>query len=135
MDRFLAHCSRGSSAAQTPSDHHFQRRAGAPSAGLEECRYDPGTDAFYLNNDGTTSNPLGELDVFPGAAVRAIAAGASVNYTALAGHKEFAEDACDPTGLALGPATTLPSIVAKAPLATRCWSRSWTNSGRNLGVD
>lgn len=81
----------------------FSDAAGAPSAGLEQCRYDPGTDAFYLNNDGTTANPRGELDVLPGAAVRAIAAGASVNYTTLAGHKEFAEGACDPTGLALGP--------------------------------
>lgn len=81
----------------------FTDAAGAPSAGLEACRYDPGTDAFYINNDGTTANEHGELDVLPGAAIRAIPAGGTVNYTALAGVKIYSEGNCDPTGLALGP--------------------------------
>src|SRR5205807_7370295 len=63
----------------------FTDPSGAPSAGLEACRYDPANDTFYVNNDGTTASPHGELDALPGAAIRAIPAGATVNYTALAG--------------------------------------------------
>lgn len=85
----------------------FTDTGNAPSAGLEACRYDPGTDAFYINNDGTTANPHGELDVLPGAAVRALAAGVTVNYTTLPGVMMYAEGNCDPTGLALGPGNDL----------------------------
>jgi YVTN family beta-propeller protein len=85
----------------------FTDSAGAPSAGLEACRYDSTTDAFYVNNDGTTVNPHGELNVLPGAAIRAIAAGATVNYTTLAGLQRYGEGNCDPTGLALGPGTDI----------------------------
>jgi hypothetical protein len=81
----------------------FNDLANAPSAGLEQCRYDAVTDTFYVNNDGTTANPHGELVALPGAAVRAIAPGATVNYTTLAGIKMYGEGDCDPTGLALGP--------------------------------
>jgi hypothetical protein len=35
----------------------FTNSAGAPAAGLDQCRYDSGTDTFYVNNDGTTANP------------------------------------------------------------------------------
>ena len=63
----------------------FTDASNAPSAGLEACRYDAGTDTFFVNNDGTTANPHGELDALPGAAIRAIPAGGSVNYTVLAG--------------------------------------------------
>ena len=85
----------------------FTDPASAPSAGLEACRYDAGSDTFFVNNDGTTANPHGELDALPGAAIRAIAPGATVNYTALAGVKAFAEGNCDPTGLAFGPGTDI----------------------------
>lgn len=85
----------------------FTDATGAPSAGLENCRYDAGTDTFFVNNDGTTANPHGELDALPGAAIRAIAAGATVNYTTLAGARMYAEGNCDPTGLALGPGTDI----------------------------
>ncbi len=85
----------------------FADSAGAPSAGLEACRYDSVSDAFYVNNDGTTVNPHGELDVLPGAAIRAIATGGTVNYTALAGLQRYGEGNCDPTGLALGPGTDI----------------------------
>jgi hypothetical protein len=83
----------------------FTDAAGASSAGLEQCRYDPGSDTFFVNNDGTTANPDGELDSMPGASIRAIPAGGTVNYTALAGVRLFTEGNCDPTGLALGPGT------------------------------
>ncbi|MEP7056784.1 MAG: hypothetical protein ABI809_03305 [Caldimonas sp.] len=85
----------------------FTDSSGAAAAGLEQCRYDAGTDTFYVNNDGTTANPHGELDALPGAAVRAIAAGTTVNYTALAGMQAYSEGNCDPTGLALGPGTDI----------------------------
>lgn len=81
----------------------FTDPSGNPSAGLEACAYDPNTDAFYLNNDGTTANPHGELTALSGASVRAIANGATVNYTDLAGTRSYALGNCDPTGLALGP--------------------------------
>ena len=85
----------------------FTDASNAPSAGLEACRYDAGSDIFFVNNDGTTANPHGELDALPGAAIRAIPAGGSVNYTALAGVRMYGEGNCDPTGLALGPGTDI----------------------------
>jgi hypothetical protein len=106
----------------------FTDSAGAPSAGLEQCRYDPGNDTFYVNNDGTTTNPHGELDALPGAAVRAIAAGATVNYTALAGMHAYNEGNCDPTGLALGPGTDIAvgcrEATTAAPLLVQILNRN-----------
>ena len=81
----------------------FTDPAGNPGAGLEQCRYDSATDTFYVNNDGTTANPHGELTALPGASIRAIAAGGTVNYTQLAGMRAYSEGNCDPTGLAFGP--------------------------------
>jgi hypothetical protein len=83
----------------------FIDNKGAPTAGLEACGYDSANDTFYVNNDGTTDNPHGELVALPGAAVRAIAPGATVNYLALQGAVGHPEGDCDPTGLALGPGT------------------------------
>ena len=81
----------------------FTDAAGAASAGLEQCRYDAAGDTFYLNNDGTTAHANGELVAMPGASIRAIPAGSTVNYTALSGLRTYDEGNCDPTGLALGP--------------------------------
>jgi hypothetical protein len=106
----------------------FTDTGNAPSAGLEACRYDPGTDAFYINNDGTTANPHGELDVLPGAAVRAIPTGATVNYTVVAGVKMYAEGNCDPTGLALGPGNDVAvgcrEATTGAPLLVQIMDRT-----------
>ena len=106
----------------------FTDSAGAPSAGLEQCRYDPGTDTFYVNNDGTTANPHGELDALPGTAIRAIAPGGTVNYTALAGVKAYDEGNCDPTGLALGPGTDVAvgcrESTTAAPLLVQIMNRN-----------
>jgi hypothetical protein len=79
----------------------------ADGAGLEACAYDPTTDAFFVNNDGTPTNPHGEVDKLPGAAIRAIATGGTVDYSTLSGLARFPEGNCDPTGLALGPGTDL----------------------------
>jgi hypothetical protein len=102
----------------------FTDSAGTPSAGLEACVYDAGTDTFYVNNDGTTTNPHDELVAFPGASLRAIPAGTSVNYTALAGMKASSEGNCDPTGLALGPGTDIAVGCREAITGRRCLSKS-----------
>jgi hypothetical protein len=106
----------------------FTDSAGAPSAGLEQCRYDTTTDTFFLNNDGTTANPHGELVAMPGAAIRAIAAGATVNYTALTGVRMYSEGNCDPTGLALGPGTDIAigcrEATTAAPLLVQILNRN-----------
>src|SRR5512140_1740157 len=81
----------------------FTDAANAPSAGLEACQYDSASDTFYLNNDGSTAHPHGEFVALPGASLRAIPAGGSVNYLAIAGVRTYDEGNCDPTGLALGP--------------------------------
>ncbi len=106
----------------------FTDSAGVAAAGLEQCRYDAGTDTFYVNNDGTTANPHGELDALPGASIRAIAAGTTVNYTALAGVRAYSEGNCDPTGLALGPGTDIAvgcrESTTAAPLLVQIMNRS-----------
>lgn len=83
--------------------------SGPASAGLEACDYDHASASFYVNNDGSTANPRGELDVIP---VSAILAGTPTNPVTLtipatAGTpgspwKIFPEGNCDPTGIALG---------------------------------
>jgi hypothetical protein len=73
-------------------------------AGLEQCAYDPGTKSFYLNNDGTTANPQGEVDVF-------LASSVVAGTPALA--KSYPLGKCNPTGLALGPGNDM--LVACAP--------------------
>jgi hypothetical protein len=77
------------------------------TGGLEQCAYDHGTQSFFINNDATTANPHGELDVLPAASVAAIAPGGSVNYATLPGFKMSSEGNCDPSGLALGPGNDL----------------------------
>ena len=85
---------------------------GPASAGLEACAYDHATASFYVNNDGSTANPRGELDVIPAAAVMVGSPGNPVvltipTITPGSGWKIFGEGACDPTGLALGPGTDI----------------------------
>jgi hypothetical protein len=83
---------------------------GPPSAGLEACVYDHGTQSFLNNNDGSTANPHGELDVIPAAFVMQGTPAAPVVLTLPAaapgnGFHYFPEGDCDPTGLTLGPGT------------------------------
>jgi YVTN family beta-propeller protein len=106
----------------------FTDASGAPSAGLEACGYDAVGDTFYVNNDGTTANPHGELVAMTGASIRAIAAGATVNYTTLAGLRTYSEGNCDPTGLALGPgndiAVNCREATTGAPLLVQIMDRT-----------
>lgn len=84
--------------------------AGPASAGLEACAYDHGTSSFLVNNDGSTANPHGEVDVFPAAFVLTGTPAAPVTLTlpvpaAGSGFKIFPLGNCDPTGIDLGPGT------------------------------
>jgi hypothetical protein len=88
--------------------------AGGPaSAGLEACVYDHATQTFLNNNDGSTANPHGEVDVIPASFV--VQNGNAANPptltlpvpTAANGFKIFPQGNCDPTGLDLGPGTDM----------------------------
>jgi len=85
---------------------------GPPSAGLEACQYDHATASFFVNNDGSSANPHGELDVIPASAILVGTPAAPVVLTLPAeapgnGFHYYPEGNCDPTGLALGPGTDI----------------------------
>jgi hypothetical protein len=89
--------------------------AGPASAGLEACVYDHGTQSFLVNNDGSTANPHGEVDVIPAAFVMKGTPVAPVVLTIPAitpgsGFKVFPLGNCDPTGLELGPGTDMAIV-------------------------
>jgi hypothetical protein len=106
----------------------FTDSAGKPTAGLEACRYDAAGDNFYVNVDGSTANPHGELVKLPGASIRAIPNGVTQNYTTLAGVAMYSEGNCDPTGLALGPGNDIAvgcrEGTTGAPLLMQIFDRS-----------
>ena len=83
---------------------------GPASAGLEACVYDHGTGSFLVNNDGSTANPHGEVDIIPAAFVSTGNPANPVTLTlpvptAGSGFKIFPLGNCDPTGIDLGPGT------------------------------
>src|SRR5450755_4420540 len=83
---------------------------GRKSDGLEACVYDHATASFLNNNDGSTANPHGEVDVIPASFVLAGTPAAPVTLTlpvptAGNGFKIFPLGNCDPTGIDLGPGT------------------------------
>jgi hypothetical protein len=85
---------------------------GPASAGLEACVYDHATASFLNNNDGSTANPHGEVDVIPASFVLAGTPAAPVTLTlpvptAGNGFKIFPLGNCDPTGIDLGPGTDM----------------------------
>ncbi len=106
----------------------FTDTSGKPTAGLEACVYDVASDNFYVNVDGSTANPHGELVKLPGAAIRAIPSGGSQNYTSLSGVAMYPEGNCDPTGLALGPGTDIAvgcrEATTGAPLLLQIFNRT-----------
>ena len=99
---------------------------GPPSAGLEACDYDHASQSFYVNNDGSTANPRGELDAIP---VSAIQAGTPTNpvpltLPATAGTpgnpwKVFGLGNCDPTGSLSSRASTSRYRAGKGTRASR----------------
>jgi DNA-binding beta-propeller fold protein YncE len=85
---------------------------GRASDGLEACVYDHAMASFLINNDGSTANPHGEVDVIPATFVLAGTPAAPVTLTlpvptAASGIKIFPLGNCDPTGLDLGPGTDM----------------------------
>jgi len=85
---------------------------GPASAGLEACAYDSGTQSFLNNNDGSTANPHGEVDVIPASFVMQGTPAHPVVLTLPVptpanGFKIFPQGNCDPTGLDLGPGTDM----------------------------
>ena len=86
--------------------------AGPASAGLEACVYDHATQTFLNNNDGSTANPHGEVDVIPASFVMQGTPAAPVVLTLPVptpanGFKIFPLGNCDPTGMDLGPGTDM----------------------------
>lgn len=81
--------------------------------GNEQCRYDPTTKNFYSNNGGTNDNPRGELQVIPANLITPflatpMAAGTSKKLGDLGPTVlSYPLPNCDPTGLALGPASDI----------------------------
>jgi hypothetical protein len=86
--------------------------AGPHAAGLEGCVYDHASASFLTNNDGSTANPHGEVDVIPAAFVLAGTPANPVTLTlpvppAGNGFKIYPLGNCDPTGMDLGPGNDL----------------------------
>lgn len=97
--------------------------AGRASDGLEACVYDHATATFLVNNDGSTNNPHGEVDVIPAAFVLAGTPAAPVTLTlpvptAGNGIKIFPLGNCDPTGLDLGPGTDMGVMCRQGTTGT-----------------
>ncbi|GAC1406715.1 MAG: hypothetical protein NVSMB64_12740 [Candidatus Velthaea sp.] len=66
----------------------------AGTSGLEQCQYDAASKSFFINNDGTNTNPNGELDQITAAS--AVAGAPAVSKVIPLGN-------CSPAGLAQGP--------------------------------
>jgi len=96
---------------------------GPASAGLEACVYDHGTSSFIVNNDGSTANPHGEVDVIPAAFVLTGTPSTPVTLTlpvptAGSGFKIFPLGNCDPTGIDLGPGTDMGIMCRQGTTGT-----------------
>ncbi|MBK4736652.1 YncE family protein [Noviherbaspirillum pedocola] len=76
------------------------------TTGLEGCVYDHSTRTFYTANDGTDTNPNGELNRITASAVL----NNGTNPISLAAGDRFTLGQCGPGGIDLGPGTDL--IVA-----------------------
>ncbi len=85
--------------------------SGGASAGLEACTYDHATGMFFVNNDGSTANPRGELDGIPASAIVAAKPGpVTLTFASIAATSVYPLGACDPTGLALGPGNDIGAM-------------------------
>lgn len=109
----------------------FLDPAGNPSGGIEQCAYDRNTKNFYTNNDGTTANPHGELNVIPAAAITAlIAAGPTMSGVACTGPFTGAlAGATGPTGIT----TTCANYTTLSPAVTVASEGLCEPKGLDLG--
>jgi hypothetical protein len=86
---------------------------GPASLGLEACVYDHASQTFLNNNDGSTANPRGEVDVIPASFITPFLTTTTPpkltlpTPTSANGFKVFPLGGCDPTGIDLGPGTDL----------------------------
>ena len=117
--------------------------AGPPSAGLEACVYDHASQSFLNNNDGSTANPNGEVDVIPASFVMTGTPNAPVTLTlpvptVANGFKIFPLGDCDPTGIDLGPGTDVAVScrqgTAGVPLTVQILDRTNGNVLANLNA-
>jgi len=95
---------------------------GPASAGLEACVYDQATQSFLNNNDGSTANPHGEVDVIPAAFILQGNPTQPVTLTLPtitpgSGFKVFPLGNCDPTGMDLGPGTDMIVVCRQGTTA------------------
>lgn len=116
---------------------------GPASAGLEACVYDHASQSFLVNNDGSTANPHGEVDVIPVSAVMAGTPTAPVTLTiptivAGSGWKIYPLGNCDPTGLTLGPGNDMAISCRQGtqgvPLTVQILDRTNGNQLANLNA-
>ena len=107
----------------------------AASAGLEACVFDTGaggTNNLFVNNDGSTANPNGEIDGIPvsnlvalkvGAphtgAGAVVFAGTGNSMGATAGTVLPLPALCDPTGIALGPNPEIGAMCRPGTIGQR----------------
>ena len=90
--------------------------AGTPSGGLEACFFDStvaGSGRLWLNNDGSATNPDGEVNGIAVASLLALTPSVVTHtqFTALANNIVYPLPAlCSPTGIAKGPGNHLGSM-------------------------
>jgi DNA-binding beta-propeller fold protein YncE len=94
------------------------------SVGLEACVYDHATQTFLNNNDGSTPNPHGEVDVIPASFITAVGNPVVPAILTLPaptpanGFKVFPLGFCDPTGIDLGPGTDMGVMCRQGTTGT-----------------
>ena len=113
--------------------------SGANSAGLEACTYDHLTGKFFVNNDGSTANPRGEMDGIPASAIVAAKPGpATLVFASIPGASVYPLGKCDPTGLALGPGKDIGSMCRQGnigePLTFQILDRTNGSVLANLNI-
>jgi hypothetical protein len=109
---------------------------GSASAGLEACVFDKTAGKFFVNNDGSTANPHGEMDGIPVASIlklRDIApdptkvvgvsggwqAGLDASGSGKAASAFVLPALCDPTGIAVGPENDIGAMCRPGTVGTR----------------
>jgi hypothetical protein len=81
-----------------------------PSIGLEACVYDSTTKRFYVNNDGSGTNPRGEVDGVPASSIVAVRAAETTTWP---GGTQYVFPGTFPPGQNPAPAgaTPLPAVA------------------------
>ncbi|MDB5863444.1 MAG: hypothetical protein JWO70_1250 [Betaproteobacteria bacterium] len=75
-----------------------------PSIGLEACVYDTTTKRFYVNNDGSGTNPRGEVDGVPASSIAAVRAAGTATWP---GGNQYVFPGTIPPGINPAPAAAV----------------------------